>query len=76
MKAPYRDPPISRHSSPATGKLFFLTLLLAIFVMGNSCGFMHNLFGPKTGCPSDGKNVGAERILSGEKVPRSPKFKA
>ena len=28
------------------------------------------------GCPSDGRNVGAERILSGEKVPKAPKFKA
>jgi len=28
------------------------------------------------GCPSNGKNVGAERILSGEKLPKAPKFKA
>jgi hypothetical protein len=31
---------------------------------------------PKYGCPSNGKNVGAERILSGEKVPKAKKFKA
>ena len=31
---------------------------------------------PKYGCPSNGKNVGAERILSGEKVPKAPKFKS
>jgi hypothetical protein len=37
---------------------------------------MHNLFGPKYGCPSDGRNVGAERILSGEKVPTAPRFKS
>jgi hypothetical protein len=37
---------------------------------------MHSLFGPKYGCPSDGKNVGAERILSGEKVPTPPRFKS
>jgi hypothetical protein len=30
---------------------------------------------PKYGCPSDGKNIGAERILSGEKIPKAPKFK-
>jgi len=53
--------------------LFFLTILL---IGGSSCGWMHSMFGPKYGCPSDGKNVGAERILSGEKVPRGPKFKA
>ena len=53
--------------------LCFLTILL---IGGSSCGWMHSLFGPKYGCPSDGKNVGAERILSGEKVPKGPKFKA
>ena len=31
---------------------------------------------PKYGCPSNGKNVGAERILSGEKVPRAGRFKS
>jgi len=55
--------------------LFFL--LIAVLSTGNSsCGMIHNLFGQKTGCPSDGKNVGAERLLSGEKVPKAPKFKA
>ena len=29
----------------------------------------------KTGCPSNGKNVGAERLMSGEKVHRAKKFK-
>ena len=53
--------------------LFFLVILL---IGGSSCGWMHSMFGPKYGCPSDGKNVGAERILSGEKVPKGPKFKA
>jgi hypothetical protein len=28
------------------------------------------------GCPSNGRNVGAERILSGEKLPTPPKFKS
>jgi hypothetical protein len=53
-----------------------LVLLTAIVLLGSSCGLVHSLFGPKYGCPSDGKNVGAERILSGEKVPKAPKFKA
>lgn len=30
----------------------------------------------KSGCPSNGKNVGAERLLSGDKVPKAKKFKA
>lgn len=37
------------------------------------------IFGKRTakvGCPSNGKNVGAEKILSGEKVPKARKFKA
>ena len=47
-----------------------------VLTTSTSCGMLHNLFGPKYGCPSDGKNVGAERILSGEKVPKAKKFKA
>jgi hypothetical protein len=43
---------------------------------GSSCNMFRNLFGPKYGCPSDGRNVGAERVLSGEKVPKAKKFKA
>jgi hypothetical protein len=30
----------------------------------------------KYGCPSNGKNVGAERLLGGEKVPKAKKFRA
>jgi hypothetical protein len=54
--------------------LFFLLTILLTGV--SSCGLMHSMFGPKYGCPSNGKNVGAERILSGEKVPKAGKFKA
>jgi hypothetical protein len=53
-----------------------LILLSALLFFGSSCGLIHNLFGQKSGCPSNGKNVGAERILSGEKVPKASKFKA
>ncbi len=35
-----------------------------------------SVFKPKYGCPANGKAVGAERILSGEKVPKAKKFKA
>lgn len=31
---------------------------------------------PKYGCPSNGNNVGAERYLNGDKVPKAKKFKA
>ncbi|MBZ5858505.1 hypothetical protein [Flavihumibacter profundi] len=50
---------------------FTLLSVLAILGMA-SCSAMK----PKSGCPSNGKNVGAERILSGEKVPKAKKFKA
>lgn len=51
-----------------------LTLLLLGMLLStlSSC----SLFGPKYGCPSNGKNVGAERILTGEKTPKAKKFKA
>lgn len=59
------------------GKSICSLLLLAMISSGTiSCNLYHNIFGPKYGCPSDGKNVGAERILSGEKVPKAAKFKA
>jgi hypothetical protein len=60
-----------------TGKSIIALLLLATLSTGTmSCSLYHSVFGPKYGCPSNGKNVGAERILSGEKVPRAAKFKA
>jgi hypothetical protein len=49
--------------------LFFLSGLV---FFATSC----SVFAPKYGCPGNGKNVGAERILSGEKVPKARKFKA
>jgi len=60
-----------------TSKPIMILLLCALISFStSSCGFFNNLFGPKYGCPSNGKNVGAERILSGEKVPKAPKFKS
>lgn len=29
---------------------------------------------PKEGCPTNGKNVGAEKLLSGEKVKKAKRF--
>jgi hypothetical protein len=52
-----------------------LTLLVfcsLVLVFSSSC----SLFAPKYGCPGSGKSVGAERLLSGEKVPKAKKFKA
>jgi hypothetical protein len=48
--------------------LLYLALLCMICSTVYSCKATY-------GCPSNGKNVGAERILSGEKVPKAGKFK-
>jgi hypothetical protein len=59
-----------------TKNILYIIVLLALFSTVSSCSLYNSVFGPKYGCPSNGKNVGAERILSGEKVPKAPKFKA
>jgi hypothetical protein len=58
-----------------TRSLFSLLLLATLVCTMSSCSVWNKLFGPKYGCPSNGKNVGAERVLSGEKVPKAKKFK-
>jgi len=47
----------------------------------SSCSLWSKVFGPKYGCPSNGRNVGAEKLLSGDmskkemKKARRAKFK-
>lgn len=53
--------------SPRVGRVGFLLLLAGSILMA-SCS-------RKTGCPSNGKNVGAERLMGNEKVPKAKKFK-
>ncbi|HEX4957079.1 MAG TPA: hypothetical protein VFV46_02790 [Lacibacter sp.] len=49
----------------------------AIMAFGVSVFTACNVFKkPKEGCPSNGKNIGAERLLSGEKVPKVKKFRS
>lgn len=48
--------------------LFLCTLGL----LATSC----SMFKPKYGCPGNGKNVGAEKILNMDKPPKAKKFKA
>ena len=49
----------------------------AILVVAVSLLTACNVFKkPKEGCPSNGKNVGAEKLLSGEKVPKVKKFRS
>ena len=35
-----------------------------------------SMFKPKYGCGTDGKNIGAEKVLGMEKPPKAKKFKA
>ena len=49
----------------------FIWILVVASLLLTSCGMLNNLFKRKSGCPSNGKNVGAEQILSGD--PKSMK---
>ncbi len=44
----------------------FIALTLSLTMLLSSCGMFSKMFKRKTGCPSNGKNVGAEKILSGD----------
>lgn len=48
--------------------LRFFAIALSLTMLLTSCGFLSSIFKgkTKTGCPSNGKNVGAEKILSGD----------
>ncbi|MFY7840491.1 MAG: hypothetical protein ACOVP7_09450 [Lacibacter sp.] len=46
--------------------LFFLSFVVT------SCNVFKRT--PKEGCPTNGKNVGAEKLLSGEKVKKAKRF--
>ncbi|HET9277631.1 MAG TPA: hypothetical protein VFN95_05580 [Flavitalea sp.] len=59
---------------PVSSRILLITCLV-IVLFASSCRLWNSAFGPKYGCPSNGKNVGAERILAGEKVPKAKKFK-
>ncbi len=39
---------------------------LSLMMLLASCGTLSNMFKRKTGCPSNGKNVGAEKLMSGD----------
>jgi hypothetical protein len=60
----------------ASKKLMVALSCLIIVTGGSSCRAWNKVFGPKYGCPTNGKSYGAERILSGEKPPKTKKFKA
>lgn len=47
-----------------TFKLLFV--VLGLMLMLSSCKTWNSLFGPKYGCPTNGKNIGAEKLLGGD----------
>lgn len=53
-----------------------LPAILVISLLVTSCKVWDRIFLPKYGCPGNGKNVGAERLMSGEKIPKAKKFKS
>jgi hypothetical protein len=50
-------------------KLLVVAASATLILFGGSCS-------PKYGCPTNGKNVGAERIISGDKLPKAKKFRS
>ncbi len=46
--------------------LRIVAFLFSAMILFSSCGLWNSIFKPKTGCPTNGKNVGAEKILSGD----------
>jgi hypothetical protein len=46
--------------------LRFFTIALSFMVLLSSCGMLNNMFKRKSGCPTNGKNVGAEQLMSGD----------
>lgn len=44
---------------------FFPVALSLVFIL-SSCSVWNKMFGPKYGCPTNGKNVGAEKLANGD----------
>lgn len=53
------------------------SIRILLFTAGFSLAFSScSLFKKGEGCPSNGKNVGAEKLLDGSKTPKAKRFKA
>lgn len=55
-----------------------LTIFLSFSFLVTSCSFVNNVFQRKRGCPSNGRNVGAEKVMDMSKKDqrKAGKFKA
>jgi hypothetical protein len=43
-----------------------LAICFSLMILFSSCKVWNSMFGPKYGCKTNGKNVGAEKILEGD----------
>lgn len=57
-------------------RFFSFFILLALVSLLSSCSVWNRVFPPKYGCGTDGKNIGAEKLLDGSNQKKQPKFKA
>ena len=46
--------------------LRFIAIVFTATMLLSSCQLWNSVFKPKYGCKTDGKNIGAEKILSGD----------
>lgn len=53
----------------------FFVVLVALAGLLSSCSVWNRMFPPKYGCGTNGKNVGAEKLLDGSYDKKQPKFK-
>ena len=53
----------------------FALLLLLFSGVLSSCSVWNRVFPPKYGCGTNGKNVGAEKLVDGSYDKKQPKFK-
>jgi hypothetical protein len=58
-----------------------ITLVLGLSLLLSSCGLWNKMFKPKYGCKTNGKNIGAEKLLDEDPetkkaLKKAKKFKA
>lgn len=54
-------------------KFGLLMVMLAATMLLQGCRLWEKVFPPKYGCPTNGKNIGAEKVLSDPKAEKAAK---
>jgi hypothetical protein len=54
-------------------KFGLLVVIMGAIMMLQGCRLWEKIFPPKYGCPTNGKNIGAERVLSDPKAEKAAK---